>query len=487
MSSESLHSIRAIRRFHAATLLILSFLGITSWNAFALTEGETVVKITSLQYVNAWSTYRDDGSAFIENGIHYPFPPGSPGDKWNRYGVGLGAPIAMLRGTAPTVQIVISVQAWKTTAQDFIPYSGSYDIKTRLAGQVAIPNSAGLPYASESPWKRIQVSNGVATFTATLDALPNLPGFDRLRLTAIGRNPQVPQDNSEQGGPFANNDVFLLYCRPAQSFMGTSPLRTTILYVANASRDRQFQLIHKNGAANEEATFWNAWSNLTAVGMVGPANLKLASDPLGQLHPNSPDLFYYRAGTSFGQNALSWDQLLSTPSHTGQCGSWATLLMAAGYANGISTTLIGANPAEYVVRVPRGFIVNNWATDVPGSRPTGDALFSGWFRFNGPNWEMTPAPMNGIFGGFRNLAGLEGQNSPTPSQKVFSAHFFVRYGTAYVDPSYGQKYSGSNDFESKAVNGFFLPLTPQMSPLFAEIMVRPKLGYGIRFSDVPIF
>ena len=95
--------------------------------------------------------------------------------------------------------------------------------------------------------------------------------------------------------------------------------------------------------------------------------------------------------------------------------------------------------------------------------------------------------MNGIFGGFRNLAGLEGQNSPTPSQKAFSAHFFVRYGTAYLDPSYGQKYSGSNDFESKAVNGFFLPLTPQMSPLFAEIMVRPKLGYGIRFSDVPIF
>ena len=72
---------------------------------------------------------------------------------------------------------------------------------------------------------------------------------------------------------------------------------------------------------------------------------------------------------------------------------------------------------------------------------------------------MVPVPPGGVYGELTNAAGVRGKNSPTPSQKLFGRHFFLRYKSTYYDASYGVTYTGAKNFEQKALDGYgdFVP------------------------------
>jgi hypothetical protein len=73
---------------------------------------------------------------------------------------------------------------------------------------------------------------------------------------------------------------------------------------------------------------------------------------------------------------------------------------------------------------------------------------------------MVPLPSNSVFGDLTSGPGIPGQNSATPSEKLFGRHFVVKapanlnVGGPYFDPSYGVTYSDKCDFESKAIAGY---------------------------------
>ena len=69
---------------------------------------------------------------------------------------------------------------------------------------------------------------------------------------------------------------------------------------------------------------------------------------------------------------------------------------------------------------------------------------------------MVPAQPGGVYGNLTSDAGLAGQNSPTPSEKIFGFHFIIKADLdgVYYDASYGVTYTGAADFETKAVAGY---------------------------------
>jgi hypothetical protein len=76
---------------------------------------------------------------------------------------------------------------------------------------------------------------------------------------------------------------------------------------------------------------------------------------------------------------------------------------------------------------------------------------------------MVPLPTGGIFNDLTNGTGAAGQNSPTPAEKFFTAHFIIKapmsgVGGPYFDPSYGITYSSACDFESKSVAAYANPV-----------------------------
>ena len=74
---------------------------------------------------------------------------------------------------------------------------------------------------------------------------------------------------------------------------------------------------------------------------------------------------------------------------------------------------------------------------------------------------MVPPNTPPTYGDMQSGEGKPGQNSLTPSEKVFAVHFILYVdpsiaGSAepYFDPSYGVTYADQADFESTAVAGY---------------------------------
>ena len=95
---------------------------------------------------------------------------------------------------------------------------------------------------------------------------------------------------------------------------------------------------------------------------------------------------------------------------------------------------------------------------------------------------MVPPQPGGVYGDITSNAGLAGQNSPTPSEKAFARHFIVLpaapLNTTYYDPSYGVTYTGPNDFEVKAVDGYVKPQTAIMIALTPNVFYDRKTTAG---------
>ena len=180
-------------------------------------------------------------------------------------------------------------------------------------------------------------------------------------------------------------------------------------------------------------------------------------------------LYYYKAGTTFGANALSADDLLLT--RTGQCGAWQDLFTQCLSVNGLEPTPISA----YGTDVSEAFLVKDWTKDA-ATRP----LPYAWRITLATGADMVPVPAGSDYGDLRSSTTLSGQNSSPPSQKVFGGHFFVQFGQTYFDPSYGVTYTGPNDFVSKAVFGFGGPFSD--NGITVTLDVRDPVGQsGITF------
>jgi len=181
----------------------------------------------------------------------------------------------------------------------------------------------------------------------------------------------------------------------------------------------------------------NTWSLFA-----GPANVKTW---------DGRSLFYYKPGFGLtpGACALNSGQLLSSPSGSGQCGSFALLLMDSLGANGIPSAFIGiGGPADH------RFLVNNWSFSTTQSYASATPAYPWKMILSEGGIGMVPPLAGDVYGDLTSTAGLPGQNTPTPSEKVFGSHFIVKQGTDFYDPSYGVTYSGPADFQNKAVAGF---------------------------------
>ena len=131
------------------------------------------------------------------------------------------------------------------------------------------------------------------------------------------------------------------------------------------------------------------------------------------------------------------------------------------------------------------------------------AAFSGFYPLSSPNtpniWRMqmgTPAemscemlpPPNPPSRRYRDLTskdGMPGQNSPTPSQKIFNVgHQIVKVGGFYYDPSYGSEYKeptkSENElkFQTDATAGFALEFLPTQ----LEVVKPDPANVGIKFD-----
>ncbi|MGD0097884.1 MAG: hypothetical protein ABSB60_15450, partial [Terracidiphilus sp.] len=218
-------------------------------------------------------------------------------------------------------------------------------------------------------------------------------------------------------------------------------------------------------ASTPSAVFTNTWSRFA-----GPANSKGWDGRL---------LYYYEAGVQFSGCATNTVLLLTQASGSGQCGAWAHLLMDALAVDGIASHWTVVTP----IAGP-WMIINNWQQfsaspqTFPNNTPWNYLLQLGIESNGGPGMVTVP-PSGPLFGDLTSLTGLPGQNSSTPSEKAFNAHFIVKVdsisgiGGPYFDPSYGTTYTGDCDFETQAVAGYAEQIPNQPSNY---LYARPSFG-----------
>ena len=130
-------------------------------------------------------------------------------------------------------------------------------------------------------------------------------------------------------------------------------------------------------------------------------------------------------------------ELLASTDGSGQCGSWAELLIDMYKAHGIAgqekVLIVRTLPDWQASRI--GFLVKNWDFVGAGSRP---APFT-----------------HEMFSECRNLPGIPGQRNPEPPPGFFN-HFIVRASGSFYDPSYGAGGIASAPvWETGAIDGLF--------------------------------
>jgi hypothetical protein len=275
-----------------------------------------------------------------------------------------------------------------------------------------------------------------------------------------------------------------------------NPIPATLLYLAASAAAAT------SGAAGGQAdAFKNTWLEFSRLGVVngatafsGPANV---TDWLFE------PLTYYASGQGFDACAVDVQPLLLSATGSGQCGSFALLFLGALATNGITISAPNPGwiyPSPQVVRTTvsvndtTAMMINNWSFAGSGTNVPPTTHSSYLFPYNTqrgyPDY-MVPGPPS--YGDLTSGFGTPGQNSPTPSEKIFDLHFIVDVLDAnllssfstlvpavassgpFFDPSYGRAYSNAADFESQAIAGYLLPLT-LISPNVQAGVARKRGG-----------
>jgi hypothetical protein len=222
-----------------------------------------------------------------------------------------------------------------------------------------------------------------------------------------------------------------------------SPLFRTVLHLACTG----------GLATNATAAFQNTW-NLFTTGGTGPKDIETW---------DGKKLCYYRTGFGWANSALNTQQLLASANSSnpwaghGQCGSFANLLMDAAAANGVAAEWVDIETDNKTIGTT--FIVKDWTTlSASYTDPNYKYKLTLVAEADGRTG-MVASGQGTDYGDLRKEPTLHGQNTAPPSEAWFRWHFIVKFGGQYYDPSYGVTYADADDFESKAVWGYVLPVS----------------------------
>lgn len=228
----------------------------------------------------------------------------------------------------------------------------------------------------------------------------------------------------------------------------------------------------KSGATDADSAVLNTW-DLFSSGS-GPINVRRVSD--------GSDLFYYRPLTAFDQNVGGFGHaLLAALNRSGQCSTWADLLLQAWLVNGVQIECV-----KYVTATVDGghvFFVKAW-DDLTTSHPF-------WFQDAIP--DMIPPPLtdnpyahyddpnNPQY--FLNERTAPGQGTAgtldCPSQKAFGNHQFLKYKCVYYDPSYGVTYADEAAFQAR-LDGYG---TVASTGIYLKINFHNFVGVQVKFKE----
>jgi hypothetical protein len=236
--------------------------------------------------------------------------------------------------------------------------------------------------------------------------------------------PSCTTDGSTQ------HKVYVTFATPI-----VSPVFLTSLHLA----------VSNDGATTQQEVFDKTWAHFTT----------------GQVETWQQDLLTYY-GADFNNTAICLPgddgvDLMTSTNRAGQCTCFAELLLGALRVNGIGETgPVSAVRQRVVPSGAAGMLVFNWNYNGSGSNT---APFAWSMDFpTSLLGEMQPEPTGGVYAEVTNVAGIPGQNIPTPQEKVFGNHVFVKTtgiaGGPYFDPSYGVFYADEADFETKAIKGW---------------------------------
>lgn len=184
-------------------------------------------------------------------------------------------------------------------------------------------------------------------------------------------------------------------------------------------------------ATNEEQAVANSWSQLMN------HNFKTW---------DGGTLYYYKPGSNFYNTLTTVLELLSTSN--GNCAAWRNLFRDSLMVNDIASSDIK------VISPGQDFLVKDWTYGSPSL--TNEAAYKWKLQFATNTFDMVPVPTNSVYGDITSLSTLEGQNTYPPSEKAFGCHYILLYNNIYYDPSYGVTYNGTNDFQTKAVDGYVI-------------------------------
>jgi hypothetical protein len=284
---------------------------------------------------------------------------------------------------------------------------------------------------------------------------------------------------SVNGGPFqaggvSTNPIYV--CLKGPNTNGRPLLLRTTVHLACAG------LGVFDPATNADEAFANTWQL-----MKGRDVNKFVGDV-----QNAP-LYYYRDATTFAQNPEKHAAyLLKDVNQTGECTCWASLMQDACALNGALAVKARATCNTILFPDYTRFLINNWTFNASTNPDLPIPPNGPWWWFataipgNNSLGEMVPPPDRNnpaIFGDLTNAIGSPGQNSPTPSEKLFKFHEFLKYtingSSKYYDPSYGLEYMDNVDFHNQAIAGYATNPNLAMLPGFARFAVqKPNDGNG---------
>ena len=167
-------------------------------------------------------------------------------------------------------------------------------------------------------------------------------------------------------------------------------------------------------------------------------------------------LYYYYENQGFDTCATGIEGLLTSDTGSGACSAFGILLQEVLGVNGINTEgfFVFTNDAS-------SFLVKNWdygKTDYDIIGEKKDGCYQE-LKLSEGGIGMVPTFSDGKYGDMSSLKGISGQNTVTPSEKVFINHFIVKaytpnVGGPYFDASYGVAYQNSYDFKNTSIDGF---------------------------------
>ncbi len=354
---------------------------------------------------------------------------------------------------------------WKVTKA---PENATYEVRLVKSSDTSQPLSDWKSATYDDGTKILTVSAIETTyrFPGEVSYTPSFKTTWQIRLNGV--------DPKKDGGTSTDNPVYGALTGPIGQ--DKPKLFRSVVHLACSV----------DGAANKEAALTNTWSQLSQTnpdGSVSPKNFKGWDDSTSAWERK---LYYYKKDSTWAIcNGGNSAQLLQ--SADGRCFAWCWLMYDAIVLNGYNNTSVkgievvlnaaSGGGTAFLVKDFEVLIGGEWKLDQPWETATKEFRFGAYVAPGFP--DMVPEPPGGVYGQFKNLAKLKGQNSAPPSQKVFANHFMVQCVdgsgmTVNYDPSYGAKYPNAADFQEKSLIGFTKDLMVNPAAIDVEQFTNPN-------------